>query len=447
MKTILSFLLLSLISAPITAQSLTELKKQLREKETAAGKDPGALVEVASWAKEKGLVRDMQRILQAVLKLDKDNEKANGLLGFVKHEGEWMPKAKAEAAIKKALAEEMKAKGMIQVEDIWVTKDEVADAKKGIFWHEGERVSKFEKNLVIQGLVRHSVTGEFIRPDDQEKAEQGLFPLGDRWGAEEEADKYHANRETPWVYRSQTANIVSTRKLAQIKELAIDLDSAVGDASRVFAGLMPTPANRPLVLIAEDEEHYKALGAQVGAEGSAHGVFLSDQQFEVKNLGQVRPTIMNWRDDWGPYWVRHAAGLAWTAGVAADLGMEFPLWFSRGVAGYVERFSGPGVAQHFGREHLKKGGVNGLAAWFNGFAISPELEPRMIDFNVFQAGLLFSYAMDGGDPDATAALTAVTTAARAADAKQLQKAIEQFQATLTKSEEGLRNHLRKLVNI
>ena len=46
------------------------------------------------------------------------------MLGFVKYEGEWVTKAKAEMAIRKALEAEMKAKGMVEVDGVWVTKDE-----------------------------------------------------------------------------------------------------------------------------------------------------------------------------------------------------------------------------------------------------------------------------------------------------------------------------------
>ena len=112
----------------------------------------------------------------------------------------------------------------------------------------------------------------------------------------------------------------------------------------------------------------------------------------------------------------------------------------------MERFFGQGAAQHFGRQHLEKGGVTSLSSWFKSFAINGDMDSRIIDFNVFQAGLMFSFAMEGGDESATKALGAVTEAARAGDAKKLAKAVEALQTTLIEKQDAIRDHLRKLVN-
>ncbi|MBI5852579.1 MAG: hypothetical protein HZB39_16320 [Planctomycetes bacterium] len=433
--------------APLSAQSLAQLKKELKVKEDAAKNNAPALVEAAAWAKEKGMLSDMRRILTAVLKVDKDNAAANEMLGFVKWEGEWITKAKADALRKKAIEEEMKAKGFVQVEDVWVAKDEAADAKKGVYWHEGEKVTKAEKVAFSEGKVRHPTTGEFISPDDLAKANAGEYPIGDgKWGDEAAADKFHGDVRTPWLFRTHTATIVGNRPLTELKNLAIDLDSAIGDASRIFTGLMPTPAHRPFILIARDTDHYRELGTAIGAEGSAYAVFPALGDLEVRGLGSVRPVVTNWEEKWGPYWLRHAGAMAWVLGVAADLGVELPLWFQRGVGGYAERFKGPGDAQHFGKQHLEKGGVNSLSSWFKSFAINGDMESRMHDYNMFQAGLMFSFAMEGGDEEATKSLGAVTEAARSGDPKKLEKAIEQFQAKLTEKQDAIRDHLRKLVN-
>lgn len=190
MKLILCGLLLTV---PLTAQSLAQLKKELKTKEDAAKSDPTALVEAAAWAKEKGMVTEMRRILQAVVKIDPDNETANEMLGFVKWEGAWVAKAKADSLRKKALEDEMKAKGFVLVDDVWVSKDEAADAKKGIHWHDGEKVSKAQKAAFAAGKTRHPVTGEFMEPDDVTKSSQGLFPIGNG----KRATKWRPNRSTP----------------------------------------------------------------------------------------------------------------------------------------------------------------------------------------------------------------------------------------------------------
>lgn len=443
-----------LLIAPLSAQSLAQLKKELKAKEDAAKSDVTALVECAAWAKEKGMVSDMRRILQSVLKADKDNAPANEMLGFVKWEGEWVTKAKADSLRKKKTEEEMKAKGFVLVGDVWVAKEEVDDAKKGVFWHDGEKVTKTEKAAFSEGKVRHPVTGEFIAPEDAEKAGQGQFPIGDgKWGDESAADKFHADVRTPWLFRTGSATVVSNRPLAEIKGFALEIDSSISDVSRIFTGMMPTPAHRPFILIARDTEHYRELGTQIGAEGSAYSVFPALAELEVRGLGSVRPVILNWDNGWGPkwdenwgrYWLRHAGGMAWILGVSADLGVELPLWFQRGVGGYAERFSAPGIAAHYGKRHLEKGGVNSLSSWFKSFAINGEMESSMHDYNIFQAGLMFSFAMEGGDDEATKALTAVSEAANAGDGKKLEKAVELFQAKLVDKQDAVRSHLKKIV--
>lgn len=451
MKTLTSTLAVLFALTPVAqAQSVAALKKELRDREVAAKKDVDQLLDLADWAKEKGLVSDRRRILNDVLKIDPDNARAHDMLGFVQYDGEWVTKSKAEMLRRKALEDEMKAKGYVEIGGVWVSKDEEKDAKAGIFWHDGERVSKAEKTAFSQGRVRHPVTGEFISADDAAKADQGLFPLGDSgWGDEAEADRYHGNPETPWLYRTHYATVISNKPLAEIKEITVDLDSGIDTVRRIFGGYTPSPANRPLIMIAASDEQYRAFGNAVGAEGSAYAVFLAEAEARVEGLGEVRPVIMNWQKDWGPYWLRHAAGLAYGSAVVRDLGAEVPLWFMRGVAGYAERHYNPGVASFFGKQHLQKGGVQNLSSWFERFEISGNLEPRMLDFNIYQAGLALDFAMNGNDADATQAMTAVTEAASSGGesaGRELTKAVEQLQKVLSKKEDELREHLRKVTS-
>lgn len=443
---ILTFVTMLLIAAaPVTAQSVSALKKELREREAAAKGDVDALVDLADWARQKGLATDRHRILNAVLKLDPDNQRANEMLGLVRYDGKWMTKAKAELLQRKALDAEMKSKGYVEVDGVWVAEDEVADAKKGIFRHEGQRVSKEEKLALTAGKIRHPVTGEFISSIDREKADQGLFPIGgDEWADEARANEYHAAPESPWLFRTYYATVISNMPIAKIKEITQDLDSGFESAKPFLGGVEPSPANRPLIHIANNDEQYRALGEVVGAEGSAYAVFVAESDAHVVGLGNVRPVVMNWRDDWGPYWLRHAAGLSYATSVARDLGADLPLWFARGVAGFAERHYTPGVASHFGKQHLTKGGVKDLKDWFDGFAISGELDTPQIDYNIYQAGLVLGFARDAEDPEATAALTAVQDAAKAGDGNALTQAVRELQDVLAGKEAEVREHLRQI---
>ncbi len=430
-----------------TAQSASALKRELRQMEKDAGKDVTALLEVAEWAKEKGLVADRRRILNDIIKQDPDNGPAHEALGFVKYEGEWMTKSKAEGLREKALAAEMKAKGLIEVDGVWVTKDEEADAKKGIFMHDGERVSKSDKLALVQGMIRHPATGTFIAPEDESKADEGLFPLGnDKWGSKEEADEYHSDSGHPWVVRTYNGWIVSNRSFDEIESMKSDIDAGIESAARVFGGEMPSPANRPVVLVAASDEQYRELGNAVGAEGSAYAVFHAEGEVVTTELGAVRPVISNWqKEGWGPYWMRHAGGLAYAYAIAAEIGAEPPLWFQRGLAGYAERHYAPGQAAWFGKQHLEKGGVKDIGNWFDRFEISGNLESRMLDFNMYQAGLVLDFGMNGGHADCTEKMLAVTKAIQEGDGSAADKAIAKFQKAVTDNEDALREYFRKVL--
>lgn len=53
-------------------------------------KDPGALAELARWAKANGLERHARRQFERVLELDPDHAEARRALGFTRHEGRWL---------------------------------------------------------------------------------------------------------------------------------------------------------------------------------------------------------------------------------------------------------------------------------------------------------------------------------------------------------------------
>ena len=54
-----------LLTVPLTAQSLAQLKKELKTKEDAAKSDPTALVEASAWANEREMVTEMLRSVHA----------------------------------------------------------------------------------------------------------------------------------------------------------------------------------------------------------------------------------------------------------------------------------------------------------------------------------------------------------------------------------------------
>ena len=86
-----------------------------------------------------------------------------------------------------------------------------------------------------------------------------------------------------------------------------------------------------------------------------------------------------------------------------------------------------------------------LESWFERFEISGNIETRILDFNIYQGGLVLDFAMSGTDDGTTKAMQDVTAAA--VEGKGLAKAVQQLQKTLGKQEDAVRDHLRKVTSI
>lgn len=419
-------------------------KRELRKRESKAGRDPARLLEVARWAKQQGLVTDHRRILEKIVRRHPDFEPALRELGYVKFEGKWLPAKRAAQLAAKKREAEYRARGMKRVDGVWVAPDEVEDARKGIFHHDGEVVSKQEKIALLLGKVFHPKTGELIDRDDLQKAEKGLFPLeGGRWGGADEANRYHADPRRPWVVRTYYGFLVTTLPLEKHDELKGLMDGAVDTVKPLFGGRQPHPAHRPAVVVCADAEIYRELGAAIGGPGSAYGAFLAERESEDLPVpGRIAACV--WEPSWGEYYLRHAAGLATANSFFVEVGAALPEWFARGVGSLAERHFSPGVAQHFGKQHLAKGGVKDLGSWLTSFSIGPEMSPRDIDYNVYQAGLVLAFCMRGGDEEATKALMALTEALQQ-NARAVEKALIRLEKLIPKKEAEIRAYFRKVV--
>lgn len=440
-------LLLGLVAVaePVAAQRpAASARRELRKRESKAGRDPARLLEVARWARQQGLVADHRRILEKIVRRHPDFEPALRELGYVKFEGKWLPAKRAAELAAKRREAEFKARGMKRVDGVWVAPEEVEDARKGIFHHQGEVVSKQEKIALLLGKVFHPRTGELIDGKDLAKAEKGLFPIGDgRWVDAGEANRYHSDPGHPWVVRTYYGFLVTTLPLEKHDQLKGLMDGAVDTVKPLFGGRRPHPAHRPSVVVCADAEIYRELGAAIGGPGSAYGAFLAERQADdLPVSGRVAACV--WEQNWGEYYLRHAAGLATANSFFAEVGAGLPEWFARGVGSLAERHFSPGVAQHFGKQHLAKGGVKDLESWLSSFAINPQMSPREIDYNVYQAGLVLAFCMRGGDEEATKALMAVTEALQK-NARAVEKALARLEKLIPRKEARIRDYLRKVV--
>jgi hypothetical protein len=435
-----------LFVAPAAGQD-AKLKNELKAKEAAAKKDPELLFEAGKWANEKALVTDAKRLFQAVLKIKPDHAGANEALGNALVEGKWLPAKEAETLRKKALAAEYSAKGLVEVNGVWVEKDKVDDAKRGVFHFEQDVVTKDELVALQSGKVRHPETGELIDPKNLEKAKSGYFPVGsDRWVDLKEADLWHSETKRPWIVRTKDGLFVSTLALAKIQELKPKIDEALERVRPLFGNRVLAGTHRPVVFVAATQSEYTEMSTALGDGTDACGTFLvrDEATMALPFLGEVRPAICFNEKNWAPNYVRHCAALSYAHGVAEEAGVDLPLWFLHGAGSYASRFLTDEEAGGFAKQFLKRGNMRGLKPFFAGFAISGEMDANDIQYNIFQAGLLLSFALHGGEPKVTETMQAVTACLAGGGKGNFDKLLTKLQGQLIECEPKVAAYFQQL---
>ena len=431
------------------AQSPAKIKSQLQQMEKDAKKDPEALFAAAQFAAQKGLANDAKRLYAAILKIAPDHEGANAGLGNEQVDGKWLPAKEAAAARKKAMAAEYSAKGFVEVDGVWVDKAEVDDAKRGIFRHDGELVTKEEKLALMAGKVRHPETGELIDARNLEKAQNRYFPIGNdgRWVDENEANKFHADLAKPWVVRSSFCTLLTTLEIGKVEAVKREADRGYEAILEVFGGVHPKPTHRPVVILALTDDEFRQLGQAFSDGTDASGAFLMGEEgrIRVPGLGEVRGGITHYPKDLGPYYLRHAVALAFTHGVASEHGVELPSWFQQGLGSLARYFMNESDAGWFAKPLAQKGGARNLKGFFAGFAISGDMESTDISATLYQAGLMIAYARRSGDEQAKALLQDVVDVATGKKKGGIEKPIKALEAHLIASEAAIGTYLNQLL--
>ncbi len=449
MRTFTAVFVLAALSASLTAQHPDVARKELAKIEAAAGRNPAAMMKAADYAKEHGLPEEAKRIWQSVLKLDPKHEAANLALGNELLDGVWMTVADAAKARKRAHDAELEAKGLVEVGEIWVPKEQAEDAKRGIFRVGDQVVTKGEFVEMTNGKVRHPITGELIDAKDLEQAKSRHFPIGKdgRWVDEAEADKHHGDLGRPWVFRSPQTVFLTTLPIAKFEAIKTHAERAMARLGPILGFATPLPANRPTILIASSQGEYRKLGTSMGDASSAFGAFLAQEgvQFSVPLQGDVRPVCCLWDDGWGPYNLPHGVGLAYVSAFCAELDTEVPLWFLHAMGAYASRFESPETGAWFAQRLAKAGGLKDLGPWFRAFTIDGTMEFDELDASMTQAGLLIDFCVNGRDAEATKGMQAVTAAFASRKASAIDRAVKDLQTTLSSRQSQVADYLVKLV--
>jgi hypothetical protein len=438
----LALALLPATSAAQTPEQKAELQR--REKAAADKKDADALFAVAKWAADRAMPKDSKRLYLAVLKLKPDHSGANEALGNKLFEGKWLPAREADMLQQQAIAAAMTAKGMVESNGVWVAKEHVADALKGIFHHDGERVTKAEYLLLQAGQVRHPATGELIDPAFLDKAKNNWFPVaGGRWVDQKEADTFHSDTQRRWAVRSAYCTILTTLAFEKIEPFRAAIDSACERLHTLLGKTEPTPENRPAVLIASTDSEYRDVGADLGDATSATSAALLAEggKLDLPSGAKVRGSMCNGSGNYGPYAARHAAAMSFLYGRATDAGATLPLWLLHGAGSLASRFANDSDGKFYGQRQLQRGGLSPLAGFFTAFAIDSEMESDAIAGGTFQAGLMLRFIEAGDAGDAAVAAAWKEVAAGLDRGSGVAEAITKLEAALVAAEPKIRAFL------
>lgn len=440
-------LALAVLAAPLASQSAATLKKQLKKMESAAKKDPDALFEAGKWAKEQNLEKEAKRIFQRILRISKDHAGANTELGNELVEGKWWPAKVAKKMRDKALAAEYSAKGYKKIDDIWVPPEEVKDARKGIFHHEGEKVTRDEKAQLQAGKVRHPMTGQLIDKSNLDKANNGYFPIsGGKWVDQKEADKFHSESSRPWIIRTETAQIMSTMPLDKIEKLKRHVEQGIEKVTPLCGNRELPPAKRPLIIIAKTQSEYTEFGSALGDGSDIAGAFLITDEAEFSfNGNELRPAICYNDKSWGERYIRHAAAMAYVNAVAEEAGADLPLWFVQGCGTLTSRFENDSDAGWFGKAQMARGGLDNIKSLLGNYELNGGLESGKVDSHLFQAGLAVSFATRGGNKEVTDAMLKLTDAL-SGKASGAGKALSNLEEKLGAAQDDIKKHLDMLIS-
>ena len=443
MKHLITVAISLFLAAPAYAQTVAELKSELRKMENASADDADGLFTAAVWARERGLDSDYQRILDKVLKVNSRHEDANLALGNVEYMGFWMSRP-----------EMFKSMGLVEEDGVWIEKDQRKDADEGIFHHMDELVSRDELAAFQAGKVRHPVTGEFIDERDLAKTAGAspLFPLGEgEWGTREEADQYHSTMDHPWIVRSAHTTMVATMPLVDIQNGQGWVDAGYGLVYQLF-NVAPNPANRPIVCFSGSSEQHIEFGDAFGGSDSAHGAFIAEGVMEVAGIpGVVQPVFVNYGEEaWRAYHIRHGAGLAYIEAIRRQNDAIMPEWFMRGLGAYAGRHALLSLSGWFGETDVQvSGGVkDGLRSWFQQYTLGG-MNRNGIDHNIYQAGLMVRFALapedEGGDSRVSDNWQDVVEVIQEGDSRGTARTIDRLEKSYYSKQEEIRSYLQWLI--
>ncbi len=396
------------IAAPGPMTASQDAKAELEKKYAAVGgadcKDAGALFQVALWADQNNLKTDSKRLLRQVIKIDPDHAESRALLGYEKYQGKWYTKREIEREKAKAEEAERAKLGLKKWKGEWVPAEDYEKLEKGLVKIEVDGQTKWvtpvEKERIDKGMSLYN--GQWVTAEELEHLKKGEFKVGEKWLSQSEADKAHADYASAWELEGDLCTLTTTCNYAFGQEALRHADASVKQVYKMLDVPLPKDAVKINLIMVKDLSDYQQLGQAVqdsndAALSSTWSTFILSDQNTGRQVGVSLYEVLDERNPKGND-VFSLGHVRFAAASAVLRNMTFgetpPVWFTVGIASYLERywhpFSSDGIKKlaAWSLDSLtKEGGTLQLKSFFDSFAVTRQ--------SVLQSGLVLSYLQNG----------------------------------------------------
>ena len=453
----LSILLLSALPSPAPFQpTVAAAPTSLQEEDAAAqiaaaGDDVAKLTELAAALKEAGDRAGARKANERILELDAENEVAHKALRHHQYDGKWFTSYAALSKYRREEAKRMKEEhGLVRFNDEWVAEADVPFMRMGWekvdeTWLHPAKVARAKEAAALEakGWQMRSEDSTWVAPENFDLWRDGMYKVEDEWFTKEEANEYHSKIGQQWNYVGEHFVCRSTLDVDSTSWARWYADKTYDDLVRLYG---VEPEEKPVFGVFGNLSQHNnfAAGDQAAQRGasettgfsSLHYAYLADLWFDIidqSSIEYIGGGIALWdvNDEalkaWGPFAVRHAAGLsygeyvdrAWNTvsqflsqgagggGAPASVWDEkkLPRWFVYGGASYVERYYEDKDAAADGGDAwgVRNWAISQLTAKGEPHSLedifSMPLDINDIDGSyryIMEAGLVGAFMMDGG---------------------------------------------------
>ncbi len=387
----LSTLLFSLAPSLVPAMPAATPVALVQEDDVAAqiaacGEDVAKLEALATSFEEAEDKSSARACYNRILEIDDMHEKAHKALRHHFYADQWFTSYAALSKFRREEAKMMKEKyGKVRYNDEWVLESELPFLRMG--WQKDDSGTFVNPAIAARKAIvaEHEAAGHKLRTEDSTwiakedfpKWEEQKYLVDGEWVTKAEANAHHAEIDTPWLYQGQHFVAVTTTDVDTAAWVAWYADGTYRSLYKIF-GVYPDDKPKFACLSSLTQYNEFAAGDQAAQRqatestgfSSCHYSYLADLWFDVSN--QELPEYVGGgvgyfdvndpsMQPWGPYSVRHAAGLSYVESIDRAWGIisqfltggaqggnvspdmmwdekRIPKWLAYGAASYVERF-------------------------------------------------------------------------------------------------------------